>query len=130
MEMEHTADEIKNLKACINNLISVLALPAIWTGREPSQILSTLLDVLLGMLRLDFAYVRVSNAIGVAPIEMVRLAHSRNLTAQPQEIGYMLNLWLTGNPPPSPLMMPNPIGEGEVSIASVRLGLQDEVEVL
>jgi hypothetical protein len=55
MEMEHTADEIKNLKACINDLISVLALPAIWTGSEPSQILSTLLDVLLGMLRLDFA---------------------------------------------------------------------------
>ena len=42
--MEHTADEIKNLKACINDLISVLALPAIWTGREPSQIISTLLD--------------------------------------------------------------------------------------
>jgi hypothetical protein len=69
--MEHTADEIKNLKACINDLISVLALPAIWTGREPSEILSTLLDVLLGMLRLDFAYARLSNSIGVAPMELV-----------------------------------------------------------
>jgi PAS domain S-box-containing protein len=128
--MEHTADEIKNLKACINDLISVLALPAIWTGREPSEILSTLLDVLLGMLRLDFAYARLSNSIGGTPIEIVRLAHPGNLTAQPQEIGQMLNPWLTGDPPTSPLMMPNPIGEGEVSIASLRLGLQDEVEVL
>jgi len=128
--MEHTADEIKNLKACINDLISVLALPAIWTGREPSQILSTLLDVLLGILRLDFAYARVSNSIGVAPIEMVRLAHPRNLTAQPQEIGRMLNPWLSGDPPTSPLMVPNPIGEGEVSIAPFRLGVFDEVEVL
>jgi len=128
--MEYTADEIKNLKACINDLISVLALPAIWIGREPSQILSTLLDVLLGILRLDFAYARVSNSIGVAPIEMVRLAHPRNLTAQPQEIGRMLNPWLSGDPPTSPLMVPNPIGEGEVSIAPFRLGVFDEVEVL
>jgi PAS domain S-box-containing protein len=128
--MEHTADEIKNLKACINDLISVLALPAIWTGREPSQILSTLLDVLLGMLRLDFAYARVSNSIGAAPIEVIRLAHPRNSTAQPQEIGQMLNPWLTGDPSASPSAMPNPIGEGEVSIASLRLGLQGEVEVL
>jgi PAS domain S-box-containing protein len=130
VEMEQTAVEIKRLKACINDLISVLALPAIWTGREPSQILSTLLDVLLGILRLDFAYARVSNSIGVAPIEMVRLAHPRNLTAQPQEIGRMLNPWLSGDPPTSPLMVPNPIGEGEVSIAPFRLGVYDEVEVL
>jgi GAF domain-containing protein len=128
--MEHTADEIKNLKACINDLISVLALPAIWTGREPSEILSTLLDVLLGMLRLDFAYARVSNSIGVAPIEMVRLAHSQNLTTQPQDIGHMLNPWLTREPPRSPLMIPNPVGEGEVSVALLPLGLQNEVGVL
>ena len=56
--MEPTADEIKRLQGCINDLISVLALPAIWSGHEPSQIVSTLLDVLLGMLRLDFAYAR------------------------------------------------------------------------
>ena len=128
--MDQTADEIKNLKACINDLISVLALPALWTGREPSQILSILLDVLLGMLRLDFAYARLSDSIGGAPIEMVRLAGPGNLSAQPQEIGQMLKTWLTGDPPTSPLVMPNPIGAGEVSIASLRLGLQDEVGVL
>jgi PAS domain S-box-containing protein len=130
-EMEHTADEIKRLQACINNLISVLALPAIWGGREPSQIVSTLLDVLLGMLRLDFAYARLSDAIGGGtPIEMVRSAHPRNLTVQPQEIGHALNPWLTGDPRTSPLVMPNLLGEGTVSIAPLRLGLQNEVGVL
>ena len=48
VEMEQTADEIKRLQGCINDLISVLALPAIWSGHESSQIVSTLLDVLLG----------------------------------------------------------------------------------
>src|SRR6266498_6100887 len=112
LEMEKTPGEIKRLKACINDLISVLALPAIWSGHEPAQILGTLLDVLLGMLRLDFVYARLSDSIGGgAPIEMVRSAHPRNLTVQPQEIGHALNPWLTGDPRTSPLVMPNLLGE-------------------
>ena len=129
--MEQTAGEIKRLKACINDLISVLALPAMWSGQQPSQIVSTLLDVLLGMLRLDFVYARLSDSIGGgAPIEMVRLAQGRNLAVQPQEIGHALNPWLTGDPRTSPLVMPNLLGEGTVSIAPLRLGLQNEVGVL
>jgi PAS domain S-box-containing protein len=131
VEMEQTAVEIKRLKACINDLISVLALPAIWSGNEPSQIVSTLLDVLLGMLRLDFAYARLSDSIGGGtPIEMVRLAQHRNLAAQPQEIGQALNPWLAGDLGTPPLVMPNPIGEGKLSIAPLPLGLQDELGVL
>jgi len=82
------------------------------------------------MLRLDFAYARLNDSIGGTPVEMVRLAGPRNLSAQPQEIGQLLNPWLTGDPRTSPLMMPNPIGKGEISIASFKLGLQDEVGVL
>ena len=130
-EMEQTADEVKRLKACINDLISVLALPAIWSGHEPSQIVGTLLDVLLGMLRLDFVYARLSDSIGGgALIEMVRLAQHRSLAAQPQEIGQALNPWLAGDLGTPPLVIPNPIGEGKVSIAPLRLGLQDELGVL
>ena len=50
--MNNTSDEIKRLQSCISDLISVLALPALWSGREPSDIAGTLLDVLLTMLRL------------------------------------------------------------------------------
>ena len=131
MEIDQTASEIKRLKTCINNLISVLALPAIWSGHEPAQILSTLLDVLLRMLRLDFVYARLSDSIGGgAPIEMVRAGQPGNSTAQPEEIGQKLNPWLTGDLHAAPLVMPNPIGEGEISIAPLRLGLQDQVGVL
>jgi len=55
-KVEQAANEIKRLKACINNLISVQALPAIWSDGQPSRIVSALLDVLLEMLSLDFAY--------------------------------------------------------------------------
>ena len=128
--MEETADEIRRLQGCINDLISVLAIPALWRGQESAQIVSTLLDVLVGMLRLDFAYARLKNPVGGAPIEMVRLAHSRNLTAQPQEIGQVLNPWLGDDPHTSPLLVRNPTGDGDVSIVPLRLGFQGEMGVL
>ena len=72
---------------------------AIWTGHDPAHILSTLLDVLSGMLRLDFVYARMNDSVnGSPPIEVVRLAQRRNPTAQPQEICDQLDPWLTGEP--------------------------------
>jgi len=131
MEMDQTAGEIKRLKACINDLISALALPAIWSGHEPAQILATLLDVLLGMLRLDFVYARLSDSIGGGtPIELVRVGQRRNSTAQPDDVGQKLISWLTDDLSAAPLVMPNPVGEGKISIAPLRLGLQDQVGVL
>src|SRR3989441_905934 len=128
--MEQTADEIRRLQGCINDLISVLALPAMWRGQESVQIVSTLLDVLLGMLRLDFAYARLKHPGGEAPIEMVRLAQPRNPTARPQEIGQVLNAWLGHDPKKWPLLVRNPLGDGDVSIVSLRLGLRDEIGVI
>ena len=128
-KVEEAANEIKRLKACINNLISVQALPAIWSGGQPSQIVSALLDMLLEMLRLDFAYARLKDSTGGAPLEMVRLAQDRNLSTQPQIIGRALNSWLGDFSRTSPLLMRNPIGDGDVSVLLLRLGLQAEMGV-
>ena len=38
VQPESPAEEIKRLRRCINDLVSVLALPATWTGSEPSRI--------------------------------------------------------------------------------------------
>jgi PAS domain S-box-containing protein len=130
VKMEKTADEVKRLQSCINDLISVLALPAIWSGNESSQIIGTLLDVLLAMLRLDFAYARLSDPSGAPPIEVVRLTQREHPSAQPQEVGRALDRWLSGDQTTSRYVVPNPAGEGEVSIASFSLGLQDKVGVL
>src|SRR5439155_3657036 len=128
-QVEQAANEIKRLKACINNLISVQALPAIWRGGQPSQIVGALLDMLPEMLSLDFAYVRLKDSTGGAPLEMVRLAQDRHLTTQPQMIGRALNSWLGDFPPTSPLHVRNPIGDGNVSVLLLRLGLQAEMGV-
>src|SRR5216684_1613427 len=127
--MGSTAD-IKRLQSCINDLVSVLALPAIWSGSESSHILGTLLDVLLAMLRLDFAYARLSDASDGPPIELVRLGDHRYSSVQPQQFGQALDRWLTGDQAASRNVIPDPAGEGEVSIASFSLGFQYEVGVL
>jgi PAS domain S-box-containing protein len=126
-ETEQAINEIKRLKACINNLISVQALPAIWSGGQPSQIVSALLDMLLEMLSLDFAYARLKDSTGGAPLEVVRLAQDRNLFVEPQMIGRALNPWLGDFP--HALLVRNPIGDGDVSVLLLRLGLQAEMGV-
>ncbi len=128
--MEKTADEVKRLQSCINDLISVLALAAIWSGSESCQMVGTLLDSLLAILRLDFACARLNDSIDGSPIEVIRLAQRQNPSAQPQEVGRALGRWLSGGQTASRFVIPNPAGEGEVAIASFSLGLQDEVGVL
>jgi PAS domain S-box-containing protein len=127
--MESTA-EIKRLQSCINDLISVLALPAIWSGSEASQILGTLLDVLLTMLRLDFAYARLSDASNSPPIEVVRSGDHQHSSLSPQQFSQALDRWLANGQTGSRCPVPDQMGEGEVSIASFSLGLQPEVGVL
>src|SRR5580704_19138168 len=99
------AEEIKHLQRCVNDLISVLALPATWSGGEPSRILTTLLDALLRMLQLDFVYVRLKETGGQTSIEMVRFAQWQKHIAPPHEIGDMLKQWRATAPQEWPPLM-------------------------
>src|SRR5579864_1045232 len=68
--LEPIADEIQRLRSCINDLIGVLAIPATWASRGSAQIVENLLNALMGMLRLDFAYARFKDPSG-SPLEVV-----------------------------------------------------------
>jgi PAS domain S-box-containing protein len=127
---EHPAEEIKRLQRCINDLVGVLALPAIGSRSDPSQIVRILFDVLLGMLHLDFVYVKLTNAAGDAPIEMLRVAESRTFLARPQEVGEALGRWLGPDPLKWVPQRGNPFDNGEISIVPSPLGLQGEIGVV
>jgi PAS domain S-box-containing protein len=122
------AEEIKHLRRCVNDLISVLALPAMWSGAEPSQIVHTLLDALLRMLQLDLVYVRLKETAGRAPIEMV--AQPRQHIIQPHEIGKTLETWMGPDPQEWPPLMRNRVGDRDISIVPLGLGLQGEIGVI
>ena len=62
---------------------------------------------------------------GEAPIEMARLAPWRQLTVRPQDIGEALTPWLGPDLQNRVPLVRNPIGDGDMSIVPLRLGLQD-----
>ena len=130
VQPQQQAGEIKRLQRCINDLVSVLALPAMWTGGDPSQIVRTVLDALMGMLRLDLIYVRLNDPAGDAPIEMVRFAQSRMLATRQDEIGPLLNRWLGADQQKWPPLIRNCIGDEDISIVPLRLGVQGDIGLL
>jgi PAS fold len=130
VETRDPAEEIKRLQRCLNDLISALALPATWSGAEPSQIANTLLDALLRMLQLDLVYVCLKETGGQAPIEMVRFTPSQKYIAQPQEIGAVLKQWLGADPQERPPLMRNHLGDRDISMVPLGLGLQGEIGVI
>jgi hypothetical protein len=64
--------EILRLRAALRDFVALSTIPAAWVGSEPSAIAAGLADVLAGSLYLDFAFVRLCDPRGGAPIEMTR----------------------------------------------------------
>lgn len=127
VQSELAADEVKQLQGCINDLISLLALPAVWSGGDPSQVLQTLLDALMRMLRLDLIAVKLTDAVGEAPIEIVRLGERRTPMLSAHEICEALSQWSGSESRKWPPLLRDVMGEGDVSIVPLPLGLQGEL---
>jgi signal transduction histidine kinase len=62
--------EILALRTVLRDLVALSAIPAAWVGREPAAVAAGLADTLLGLLRLDFVYVRlcVPSVAGVVDV--------------------------------------------------------------
>lgn len=131
MTVQRESDKIRQLKACINDLISVLALPAVWSGGRPSEVGGTLLDALIGMLRLDFVFLRLSGSLdGGVPMKMFRAGQHNDVQAEPAEVSPTLKAWLGAERQFTPFLIANPIGHGKISIISRRLGTNAELGML
>ncbi len=130
VQLEHPADEIKRLQRSINDLVSLLALPAMWSGSTPCDIVHTLLDSLLRMLDLDFVYASLTNLVDAAPSETVRVAQSQEQMFRPRELCTFVNRWLGDDPQKRYLQERSHIGSEEVSLVSWPLGVQREIGVI
>ena len=130
LQLEHSADEIKRLRRYMNDLVSLLALPAMWSGSKPCDIVHTLLDSLLRMLDLDFVYVSLTDLVDAAPSEAVRVAQSQQQMFRPRELCTFLNRWLGDDPQKRYLQERSHIGDEGVSLVSWPLGVQREIGVI
>ena len=64
--------ELRRLRTALRDLVALSTIPAAWVGREPSTIAAGLADVLVGSLRVDFAFVRLCDPDGGAAVEVTR----------------------------------------------------------
>jgi PAS domain S-box-containing protein len=128
--LEVSLGEIKRLQRCVNDLVSVLALPAIWAGGEPSQVIRTLLPALQGMLDLDLACVRLNDPFGEPTLGMTWDAQSRELAAPSAEISELLDQFVRDDSKKWPDQVRSRIRNADLSIAASPLGLQGEIGIL
>jgi PAS domain S-box-containing protein len=124
---KHPVEEVKRLQRCMNDLVSLLALPALWTGGDPSQIARTLVDVLQRLLHLDFIYVQLKCLSGDAPVELARVAQSAVTASQVREIGGELHRLLGDDPQKWPSHARHGFKGKNLCIVPLRLGLQGEI---
>jgi len=130
VHLEDSAEEAKRLQRCINDLVSFLALPVMWSGREPSQIVDTFLDALVRMLRLDLVYLRLKERVGGVPTDVLRIARSSKLESRHEQVGEVLSHWFEGDPQKWPPVVRTRFGAEEISIVPLRLGLHGEMGVV
>jgi PAS domain S-box-containing protein len=127
---ESSAEEVRHLRRCISDLVSVLALPATWTGGRPSQIVGNSLDALVSMLSLDFVYARLKDSSGTPVTEMVRVGSGWVSRPQLEEFGNKLQPWLEGDPQKLPAVATNFFGMPQMTLVPLQLGLQAEIGVI
>jgi PAS domain S-box-containing protein len=127
-QWQDPAQEVKHLQRFINDLISLLALPATWIGSEPSRIVSSVLDGLLNMLNLDFIYVRLDSS-GEA-LEFLRASSTWEVMPQPEEVGKMVRSWLGDGAQNWSETVRRTFKQRELSLLSLQLGLQGETGIV
>ena len=129
-EPESPTEEIRHLRRCINDLVSVLALPATWTGGAPSQIVGNSLDALVSMLSLDFIYARLRASTAIAFTEMVRVGSTWESKPRAEEVGEKLQPWLENDPQKMSAVVRNLFGKPAITLVPLQLGLHAEIGII
>ena len=123
-----TSDEMRGLKTCLNDLMGILTLPAIWSGREQEHIVSTLLDAVSRVLELDFVYAHLNVPDGKR-IEMIRIADPENTGIDNDGLRKMLRLWLRNEPGARPSVLRGPDEDSQFGLAAFGLGADERMGV-
>jgi signal transduction histidine kinase len=67
-----TGDDVSRQRAVLRDLVALSAIPAAWTGMDPPAIATGLADELMGLLELDFVFVRLCDPDGAEAAEVIR----------------------------------------------------------
>ena len=126
MQGQDAVDQVKRLQRCINDLVSLLALPATWSGIEQPQIVQSLIACLIRLLPLDLVYVRQNGPAGV-PIEKVRTTWGQSGGPEAAEICKIIGDRFGGESGVSPPFLRQSIGSRNLALVALQLGLHEEI---
>src|SRR5882757_8958216 len=56
----------------LRDLVALSTIPVAWVGREPPAVAAGLADTLIGLLEVDFAFVRLSDPSGAGAVDVTR----------------------------------------------------------
>jgi PAS domain S-box-containing protein len=127
---EGSVAEITRLRACLNDLTRIAALPVLSPGGEPDHVVGALLDTLLQTLRLAFVYLRVSDPLGEPPIEVMRVAESFADTSRVQDVSETVSSRFGNEGPGWPPGARVIIANRDLSLASALLGRDGELGII
>jgi signal transduction histidine kinase len=121
--------EIRRLQGCVNDLIGVVSLSAVW-GDEPQQIARALLNMLIRRLDLQFAAVRLSGNSPISSTELLRTAASISGEQDSPAFPAQISVWLDAAVPLTHFEAPNPMGPGRISVVPFRFDPQGRIGTL
>ena len=130
MAFRDSAEELKYLQRCMSDLVSVLALPAVWSGQDPRRIVTTLLDALMATLNLGVLYTRVTVETDGEPFEELRTTPHYAMTQTAVTIRKALNERFGDDSRKWPPVARIHLDGQETSIVSMHLGIDGEIGVV
>ena len=124
---ENAGTEVRRLKDCIGDLLSVSAIRAISRGSEPDHIIGALLEVLVGTLRLQLAYAEFKVTTTGIPVALARFSQPSKSIDLPRKIRAPVDAWLGDEKQTSPFVVRCRTAEGDVSLVLVSLGVRTDI---
>jgi two-component system, NarL family, sensor kinase len=126
---ENSLDQISSLRHTMRDLVALSALPVIWTGYDSERIAESLADVMLSILSLELVYITFAGMGAPGVKEVARCSRVHDSAENRQAIGRALAPWLSD--PFAPIsVIPHPLQEGTLRIASARFGSVGDAGVI
>jgi PAS domain S-box-containing protein len=126
---ENFLDEISSLRHTMRDLVALSALPVIWAGYNSERIAESLADVMLSILSLELIYLTFARKGATGVTEVARCSQLGDSAENRQAIGRAVAPWLN-DPIGSVSVIPHPLQEGTVRIASARFGYVGDAGVI
>lgn len=117
---------LRDLQRCNRELISLMALPAMWYGKPPSNVARILADVLGSMLSAELAYVALRAPTGVRLSEAACSVTDRTISSRVHEIGRLIDVSDGPQSASGAVEIRNPLRAGNLVLQRTPIGVHGE----